>query len=257
MPSPRAEELTTVDEADEQSASPDPSRRIWKHRDGSQGSSLLSLKAYGVLYDAGRPLTRQELADQMHQRLVATEIWYLQAWDARRTRQQKEVISRRRKGDVFSLRPESENTPRQALSNWLLQIFDRRRYGQTLIRDAEGRYAPGPSAPRIQTMDGQLIAYTAPVRHALNQADRDAGRAHLALLEWGKCITAPEFATLEARAQLLIFLARRLLIGTNKKKSLNEHNLIKRFWDVLQLADSPAVKRMILERVFQDLIALL
>ena len=261
MASPRAEEQTQVEETGDRPVSPDPERRIWKRRNAAHGSTFLSLKAFAVLYDVGRGLTRQELADELRQRLVPTEIAYLQAWHLRRLRQVSQCIARHRKPSVIAVSHESAITTsiERALLVWLSLVFCKRvNQGHTLVRDADGRYMPGPRSPRIQTLDGQLIPYTPAVRHELEQADRAAGRAHLALLEWKKALAAPDMVTVDARAQVLIYLARRLFIGTNRKLfPLDERQLSSRFLDLLHLADTPTVKRAVFERVCQDLIALL
>ena len=230
-------------------------RRIWKHRDGSQGSLLLSLKAFGVLYDAGRPLTLEEFAQELRRRLVPTEIGYLEAWQLRRRQYSHKANARRRtNGDIqHPVNSCMSSSIDEALPCWLRTVFRQRRKGRTLIQDAEGRYAPGPAPPRIQTIDGELRAYTPTVRHELEQADRNAGRTHLALLEWKKALAAPEFATLEARAELLMFLARTLFVGANHKALLDQRHLRKHFGHLLQLADTLPIKRAILERVVLDL----
>ena len=106
--------------------------------------------------------------------------------------------------------------------------------------------------------DGQLVRYTSEMRHAVEQQDHDAGHSHLALLEWSKQITAPEFATVEARTQILMFLLRQLFVGhTRTKKPLNENMLAGRLKYLLRLLDTPGVQRAVLQRVLDDLLAVL
>jgi len=76
-------------------------------------------------------------------------------------------------------------------------------------------------------------------------------------LAWAKYVDSPECATLEARAQLLMFFIRRFCIGTATKPPLDERTLLGRFAHALELADTPGIKRKFLQRAFDDLLALL
>ena len=63
------------------------------------------------------------------------------------------------------------------------------------------------------TLDGQRIAFTPEARRDVDQSEHDAGRAHLAVMEWDQLVASPDCHTLEARTQLLMVLARRLCLG--------------------------------------------
>lgn len=245
------------DEAVEASSS---DRRVWKRADPSKGSSLLTLKVFGILYDAGEPLTREQIAERLIPQLSATTTGYLKAWYVRRLEQQVQWQAKSR-GDVSLVERSTRLTPEwtitDAIKRWVLEVFAQRlqkkkgSLGRTLVRDADGRYSPGPSAPRIMTLDGQLLSYTPAVRRELEHADRERGRTHLALVEWDQLLKRPEFATAAARAHLVMFLMRRLLLEDGKWP-LDERKVQGQFGHLLQLADTPAIRRDVIQQAITD-----
>jgi len=102
-------------------------------------------------------------------------------------------------------------------------------------------------------MDGQLLAFTPDKRLELEQAEHDEGRAHLAMLEWERITAGLDLRTLEARAHLLILLTRRLLVGLGVGKPLPLDERRVQFNHLLRVADTPAVKRAVLQRAFDAL----
>src|SRR5262245_57996053 len=155
---------------DEEQAGSSSYRRIWKRGRGP-ASSNLALKAMAVLYDAQRPLTRDELADQLLKRLDAYERDYLEAWALRRLEQQARWDAKRHgKGSSFINRLKKLETIK-TVQRWITEVFAGRIHGGTLVRDPDGRFHPGADVPRIQTMDGKLMRYTPNTRKELEQAD--------------------------------------------------------------------------------------
>lgn len=233
-------------------------RRVWKRWNPAQGSSALSLKAMAVLYDAGQPLSRDELADRLLPQLDPYALDYLAAWYQRRLVQQSRANATYRgiesETSLSGKRDVSDSpAPRVALRRWISEIFARRVYGGTLIRDSDRRLRPGPRAPRAQTIEGALVPFTPEKRQELEQADHDRSHEHLALLAWSRGRTSLDLSTVEARAHLLIFLARRLLIGADKKLPFDERRLIALFDDVIRLADTPAVKQALMQRALIEI----
>jgi hypothetical protein len=243
-----------VPEEAESSVSSD--RRIWKRRNGSQGSLRTSLTVYEVLYDAGEPLTLDEIAGRLLPRLDAYAVGYLEAWHLRNQRQQQESDKRTHpRKNVSGELPQNsspETSPSLAVRAWLLRVFCRRIQGSTLQKDAQGRYAPGPTAPRALTIAGDLVPYTPDARRELAQVEHDQGRTHLALLEWTHVLKRLQVETPEARAQLLMVLIRRFYLG--KKRVLDERLASPALDAVLRLADTPAVQRAVLEEAFRGLL---
>ena len=240
-------------------------RRIWKKRTGSEGSSQIVLAVYGILYDAGQPLTRDDIADRLIARLDPYQRAYLETWYLRVCERQEIQKQRKRPLGIRVNESTRMSTPldvpdiRRAVRHWLSKtLSDRLRTTQSLIRDADGRYRPGAKPPRILTIDGRLLAFTPAMRQELEQTDHDAGRGYLALLEWSKLIADPAFQTAEARVQLLWLVGRRLVIGEKKTGApLDERHVGPRLKYLLGLPDTPGVKRVLLERILADLLAVL
>jgi len=209
-----------------------------------------------VLYDAGMPLTGDELATSLLVRLEPSERNYLEAWDLRRLELKQERMRKHRGTAVTVVKSITTVTTRALpaiVRLWVMDVFVKRvRQGQTLIQDADGRYRPGPKAPRVLTMDGHLVDFTPETRRELEQAEHDEGRAHLALVEWARVTAALDLRTIEAQTQVLILLARRLLIGP-QKMPFDERKVGPQFNDLERLADTPAVKRVVLQRALDAL----
>ena len=259
-------------------------RRRWKNRQpATEGTSLLVLKVFGVLYDAGRPLTREEILDRFNAQLDSYGRAYIEAWYGRLLAQQKRSRTKHRQSE---LRQPSRNSLTYTTSHmadseqgeapydlpvgsirpvqrWLTQIFfnKKRRTRESLVCDREGRYSPGPKPPRfVNPVDGRILPFTSSTRQELEQTDHDAGRGYLAVLEWSKLIAHPEFQTAETRAQLLMLVVRRLLIGENKQKTrmpLDERVIAPRLAYLLRVPDTPGSKRALLERILADVLTLL
>lgn len=238
-------------------------RRIWKRRNGSaDGTSQLVLRVYDVLYDAGEPLTRDQIVERLVPRLDPYMVGYLEAWYLRHKALARTYVQRGRGGDV-SLRTTTRKLTSPDLPvivhRWMGQVFDQRlqrkgsKTGGSLVRDTAGRYAPGPVAPWTVTLDGKRLPYTPDVRQLLQAEDQLAGRAHLAKLEWSRLMADPAYADLAARAHLVVFLLRHLLTTL----PLDERQLRARCAYLLKLTDTPTIKRLIFEAAVKDLLALL
>lgn len=221
-------------------------RRIWKRRDGSQGSSQLALNAMAVLYDAGQPLSRNELASRLLPRLDAYARAYLEAWYGRR----RDQIARAQKRPINIVIDKTMLTE-VALRTWLTNSFFVRAKGGTLIRDPDGRYRPGPRAPIAVTMDGDRKAFTPTVRHELEQADHDRSRAHAAVMELTRVLGKLDLAPERNRVQIITYLLRRFYVGTN---SFDERRLNAEFKHLLQIADTADVMKAVLRHVFDALV---
>ena len=249
----REAEIPVMDDAAVEAASSD--RRIWKRRNGSaDGTSSLVLRVYDVLYDAGEPLTRDQIVDRLVPRLDPYMVGYLEAWYSR----QRILLAAKKHRHPQTSASEGADI-RVVTRRWLSQVFDQRlqRKGSktagSLIRDADGRYAPGPVAPWTVTLDGKRLPYTPDVRQLLHAEDQLAGRSHLAKLEWSRLLADPAYAGIEARAHLVVFLLRHLLTTL----PLDERKLRARCAYLLKLTDTPATKRLIFEAALKDLLAIL
>lgn len=234
-------------------------RRIWKRRDGSQGSSELALAAMAVLYDAGTPLTRGEIADRLWPRLDDYARAYLRAWDARRREQQRRWVRRRRQPQsdvVDSELTRTESTASDAtLRHWLKQIFCRRIYGgQTLIRHPDGRYEPGPRAPILKTLEGERVRYTPEVRREVEQSDQQSGRLHLVQLEFKRAAATLSDQAPAARAQVLRFLVRQLHGGPSKGP-LAGSELRRAFDHLLKVTDTRETQDALIRLITEWLLA--
>ena len=249
-------------DTDDESVSSD--RRIWKRRDGSQGTSQIVLTVFRILYDAGQPLTRDEIADRFLQQIDPYQRGYLEAWYLRLRGQQHNwnlkyrPTERRAKNNARLSHKDIPDVAR-VVRRWLSKMLgDRVNHTRSLIRDADGRYRLGPVAPSVQTNEGEKVSYTPAMRVELEETDHEASRGYLALLEWSKLCAKPEFQTAEARVQLLMLVARRLIIGENKSTMpLDERIVAPRLKYLLQLPDTPGTKRVLLQRILDDLFAVL
>jgi hypothetical protein len=237
---------------------PASSRRVWKRHVGG-GASMLTLKTMGVLYDAGVPLTRDEMMQQLIPLLDPYERGYLEEWYARLKVANRRQDHRRGKShsSVANAPATLEDLPRIVVT-WLTRVFLIRASpmkGNSLRRDADGRYRPGPTPPNLLTLDGQHIRYTLDVHRGYAARERDKGRAHLAQLEWKHLQDALELTTPGRRVQLLCYLIRRFLIGTNVEdvKQLNEVQLAKLSRELIRIADTATVQRRILQSAFDEL----
>ena len=226
----------------------DEQRRVWTRRTGDQGSLSISLKAFEALYEAARPLSRPELAAALAERLDSSERAYLEAWALHcRARMAASKARRQHKAPAGSLenRFSSEPAKSSAVALWLGIIFDNRRTGSTLIRDADGRYRPGPKPPRMATGDGRLIAFTPEARAADEAAGRAAAQENAQIMEWRRVSGALDGLPSHERLTVLVFLARRFagFAKTNNprnKPSMTDTQLRSRFNHILRSAHDPA-----------------
>lgn len=240
------------DDADPPASS---SRRVWKRHGGSQGSSQLALAAMGVLYDAGEPLTRDQLAERLLPRLDAWARDYLEAWHLRRLEQKEKW--RRKAGAVRDSKPAvmESRTVQSAVRDWLTEIFARRSYTtQTLIRLPDGRYTPGPKAPLMKTIDGDLVRYTPETRRELADADQQKARMHLVRLEFTRAAAALSNHSPAARAHALWFLLRRLY-AIGSKAVLHERELRREFEHLLRVADTRETQEAVIRLAVEHLLA--
>ena len=229
-------------------------RRVWKQWQPSrQGSSGLSLKTIGILYEAGEPLTRDELAARLAAQLEPTERGYLEAWYLRLCEQQLRSVYRNRDSNrVRRSRGTKVIPPIQRITQrWISAVF---RKAHSVIRDSDGRYRPGPVVPLAQTMDGQLVPFTPEARQQLTQADHDNGRTHLASIEWRDLQKRLVLTTPEALAQVASFLLRRYWLPERGKRPFDERQLQGECQRLLQLADTDAIRRAVVQMVIKDLL---
>lgn len=230
--------MTYVEDQDDAEESASSSRRIWKRRDGSQGSSQLALAAMAVLYDAGQPLTRDQIVERLWPRLDDYARAYLQAWYAR-YRDQQNRNQRRARGTVnVKFQNITLTAGIVSLRRWVNQVFaPRAKTGHTLIQHPDGRYEPGPRAPFLTTMEGARVRYTPEVRRDVEQADQQNGRLHLIQLEVKRAVATLPDQSPVARAQAFRFLVRQLYGGASKGP-LNAWDLRRAFDHLLQVADT-------------------
>lgn len=224
--------------------------RIWKKRAPNEGSLGTSLKAMDVLYDAGEPLTREELEIRLMARLDPYERSYLEAWYVHR----QEQMHRARKSHSSELKTVSSE---HALHGWMTSVFLKRLQSKTVLRTADGRLQPGPGAPRIARADGRVLPYTRESREVFAQEDRDKQRQYLAGLEWAELLSQLPVRDPAARAQLLALLLRRLIIGIRKgrhdKWPLDERLVSPKLNRLVSLANTPAIQQAILQRALDVL----
>lgn len=231
-------------------------RRIWQRANPWQGSSRLALLAMAVLYDAGEPLTRDQLADQLIPRLDAYQRGYLEAWYQRKQQVQSRSNSKRRDKSLEAQRELPEVPLDRIVRTWLTQSFVKRAtYGTTLERLPDGRYQPGKTAPRVVTLDGKKLAYTPEARRELEQAEADAGRLHLVDVEFARAVKELAVTTPEARVQFLYLLIRQLLqVPKDVKQPIDERKVKGRLAHLFTLADRATIKRHVIQRAFDALL---
>ena len=228
-------------------------RRVWKlWQPTRQGASGLVLKTIGILYDAGKPLTRDELADQLVARLEPTERGYLEAWYLRFTEQVKRSWAKTHPNSKSALPNSSRPIP--SITSIARRWISQRIVKTHIIRDPDGRYRPGPTPPLAQTMDGRLLRFTPEERQRLAQADHDSGRTHLASIEWRDLQRRLAITTPEALAQVASFLLRRYWLPERGKRPFDERQLQGECQRLLQLADTDAIRRAVVQMVIKDLL---
>jgi hypothetical protein len=228
--------------------------RLWKRRNPrTDGSINTSLKAMDVLYDAGEPITRDELEARLFPRLDPYEAAYIKDWWLH----QKEVEQSRYKRTTHSkernaLRSVELPSLQRALHTWITQVFLKRvKPGKTVTQTADGRLMPGSNAPFVARADGQVLRYTPETRKQFADEDREAHRKYLTDLEWAELMKTLPVADVAARAQLLMLLVRRLLIRT--KFPLDERSISPKLNRLVSLADTPAVQKTVLQRALDAL----
>lgn len=241
---------------DDPTAVPVRVARIWKrHRPASEGSLATSLKAMDVLYDAGEPLTREELERRLIPRLDPYERAYLEAW-YRRERQAQQDYHAKRANKPTPPIFEPDNTGSNiepAVHRWITRVFLARLTGRTLERTADGKLQPGVGTPVVLRMDGRRVPYTCETRQDLAQEDRALHQQYLADLELSELFQRLHLPTQAARAQLLYLLVRRLLIGfktDGRKFPLDERLVSPQLNRLVALADTSALQRAVLQRAF-------
>jgi hypothetical protein len=240
---------------EEESARSD--RRVWKRHVG-MGSTRLTLKAMGVLYDAGAPLSRAEIIERLVPLLDPYERGYLEARYLRWCEKHRKHNRRRRKQNDDAEADSSASSSvglHESVQSWLTEIFLKRvSQGHTLIRDPDGRFRPGAKAPNMQTMDGRVVAFTPEARIQLAQEERDQGRSHLALVQWDRTTRTLDLSTPGARVQLLTWLIRRFFDQPKAATGpFDERSLRSLMDDLVRLADNDSLKKLILQRAFDAL----
>jgi hypothetical protein len=254
----------------------DTMRRVFQRWPGGSGSSDIALKAMAVLYDAGAPLTLDELGTRLLERLDVYERAFLEARDLHIRQSQRRWMeakrraagAKRRAASVDALSGERASTLVRPIEvvvgRWLMQVFVKRsRDGSTLVQDPDGRLRPGATAPYVRTLTNELHRYTPEMRQRLEQEEHDAGRRHRLEVEWAQTVQPAIPATVEARVQVVILILRRLWLGTKTHAGakpplpLDERKIGPLFNRVVFLADTPAVKQKALELAIADLVALL
>ena len=246
----------------EDEASDDPTpvpmrvARIWKkNRPPNEGSLSISLKAMDVLYDAGEPLSREEIATRLVASLDPYEQAYLKAWDRHDRQSQRDRQLRRTNKptpNVFDPDDLGSNIE-QSTHRWITRVFlaRLRSRGHTLERLADGRLRPGSGSPVVLQMDGSLARYTAETRHALAQEEQAKHRHYLVNLELSELFQRLPLSDQVARAQLLYLLVRRLLIGfktDGQKFPLDERIVSPQLNRLVNLAETADLQKAILQR---------
>lgn len=235
-------------------------RRVWRRPDPKQGSYGISLTVMGVLYDAGEPLSLDALIARVGMVLDPYQWAYIEAWylhvRQRASSYQRKAYRQKRNltadNGLSAVRKHLAKPRALALRHWIKDVFLKRiRQGHTLAQDPDGRYRPGPRAPMKLTHDGKLIRYTPEARQELAHADHAAGREHLVLLEWKRIQSDLDLALPAARAQLVAYLARRLL--GDQTTPLDERKIRPMFDHIDRIADTPAIRRAVFLRMFADL----
>jgi len=237
-------------------------RRIWQRPKKGQGANSITLKAFGVLYDAGQPLTVEDLRDQLLPRLSGPEASYLVAWCIRRQASEHLSNQRRRAGGAIVDKPSSTMAPLDspdrafALARWLKTVFTPRTApskGASLIRDPDGRLRPGARAPLALEADGITeVRYTPEARQRLDAEAHDLSRAHALAMEWDHVSAGLELKTFEARLRVLAFLCRRFAgPETPESEPVDERRLAPRFDHLLRHADTAGVKWTLLHRALE------
>lgn len=232
---------------------PDPKlstfgRRVWPgvSRLGP-ASSNLALAAMAILYDAGSPLTRDELAERLIASLHPAQVGYLKSWYLRTTALKAKSYARRKssEGTKVIVPSDGDPNPIRCARYWIGQIFVSKQT-QRIERLPDGRIQPGPKAPKMLTVDGRRVAYTPEARKQLEQDQADGTRLHVAsidMIAMRKVATTPD-----ACAQLLtMILRRRAGRDTNSKKPFNEHALLATVDHFLSVLNTPSLQRRALE----------
>jgi hypothetical protein len=260
----KIDDITPVMEEEEAPPDAAPSsrgRRIWQRANPWQGSSRLALLAMTVLYDAGEPLTRDEIADRLIPRLDAYQRGYLEAWYQRLTNNHRIDVAKHEGRSLIVNSTPLTISPiplERIVRRWLVTIFcPRATKGTTLERLPDGRYQPGKTAPRVVTLDGKKLAYTPEERYKLEQAEADAGRLHLVDVEFARVIKALAIATPEARFQFLSLLIREvgLHVPKRQKQPIDERKATPQLAHLFTLADRATIKRHVIQRAFDALLA--
>jgi hypothetical protein len=231
--------------------------RIWKKRQPmSEGSLGTSLKALDILYDDGEPLTREELEARLIPRLDPYERSYITDW-YRHSRDLKRQYVARRASEDGSAQPSSLKDTvvsiDRAIHGWITAVFLKRvSQGHTVIRTADGRLGAGPGKPRMARADGRTVAYTAATRHQLAQEDHEKHRLYLVDVELSELLKQLELPDEAARAQLLAYLVRRFLGNAENQetKSLDMRKIRPMFDHLDRIADTPAIRQALIQRLF-------
>jgi len=186
-------------------------RRHWQRRTADQGASEMTLAAHAALYDAGRPLTLDELTAALLPTLEWPLPFYVEAWWLRTTAQKRRSVAKARTGVAPDVALTGDKPDlATALRRWLGTVFARRAAeGRTLVRDGD-RFRPGPTAPRALTTDGTaLVSFTPEMRHHLEAERRASTRHHLAIMELRRAVQQERARLLRGRISLPT--ARKLL----------------------------------------------
>lgn len=247
-------------------------RRVWaKHRDGGQGSSKLTLLAYDALYDAGRPLTLEELTEAVMPHVSELLEGYLLAWFYR---QRNQTSRSARAASVQSLSTDSDCTgvnddigppseiqvrpvaKKILVERWLKVNFTKRMYeGTTLCKVDGDRFAPGPKPPRILTVEGELLDYTPAERARQAHLLQTSGQTHAILMELNRILKELDTRGLSAEDRFVpvSWLARRFAERLKPVKgtthSFTDTTCRGLFQHVVKHARYPEVKRAALERL--------
>lgn len=233
------------------------SRRVWQRANPSQGSSRLALLAMAVLYDAGEPLSRDAITERLIPRLDPYQRSYLEAWYQHKITQDRKHQTKTNFSVLDSQRTLKPIPFDQIVRRWVVGVFFQRRDGGTLERLPDGRYQPGRTAPRIMTLDGRRLAYTAEARHELERTEAEQGRQHLIRVELARIVKEHAISSPAACSQFLHLLFRHLYLRIPKGEGSNpidERKLQGRLQHLLKLADTPSAKRHVLQHAFDALL---
>jgi hypothetical protein len=170
---------------------------------------------FDVLYEAGRPLTVDEIADRAYERVHPAVLY-----------QAKRAYERDRARERTSLRKhdsERDVDERRAWRQWLAQLLRNGVRRQIVLRegspyDSGQRYSPNPAkAPRVERTDGTVGLYTRDMWLEIIAHERAAGEIQAMSMEASRVLGPMDRDTLR---QAVALAARTLVDNPIDERSL-------------------------------------